>query len=144
VMDKIKAAMKPEFPNDPQFNPYAFWGGDNGSLPGADFELKVRQYEGYPNYDKSQFKTPAEFMGGVDKKIEAVWKQQYKLSEFIDPSQFKSGEELKKRYAFVMGQATTTSNTSTQAFNSDENSYAGVGGEEEENAEDFYKKLASQ
>lgn len=138
VMDKIESAMKPEFPSDPKFNPFEFWGGDNGELPGADFELKIRQYEGYPNYDKSQFKTSSEFMKGDDKKLQKVWESQYKLSEFVDPAQFKSGEELAKKYAFVMGKAAVQQRATTEDNNAD------VGGEEaEDDAQSYYRDLAN-
>jgi hypothetical protein len=35
--------------------------------------------------------------------MEAIWKKQYSLAEIVDPSQFKSYEELKKRLDYVLG-----------------------------------------
>ena len=35
-----------------------------------------------------------------------IWKKEYSLSEIVDPSQFKSYEDLKKRLNYVLGTAT--------------------------------------
>jgi hypothetical protein len=42
-------------------------------------------------------------MGGDDKKLELLWKKQYALKEFINPSSFKSYEELKERFKKTVG-----------------------------------------
>lgn len=150
VMDKINAARKPEFPSDPKFNPFAFWEGtdEDGNTvpPGADFELKVRQVEGYPNYEKCVFKQPTEFMGGDDKKLETIWKQQYKLAEFIDPANFKPAHELEKKFAVATGRSATQSNSSSAAQNSHEEVPVMAGGGDDESSEamDFYRKLADE
>lgn len=99
LFQKIQEAMIPE--SDPvdqkdPVNPFCPW-------KGANFRLKCRKVEGYPNYDQSNFSTPEPLFGGDDKKIESVWRSQHKLSELLDPSQFKSYEELKKRLDRVLG-----------------------------------------
>jgi hypothetical protein len=43
-------------------------------------------------------------MGGDDKKLEALWKKQYKLQEFLHPSNFKSYDELKERFKKTVGE----------------------------------------
>jgi hypothetical protein len=35
--------------------------------------------------------------------MEAIWKKEYSLAEFLDPSQFKSYDELKKRLDYTLG-----------------------------------------
>ena len=38
-----------------------------------------------------------------DDAMEAIWKKQYSLEEFVAPDQFKSYDELKKRLDYVLG-----------------------------------------
>jgi hypothetical protein len=72
---------------------------------GADFVLKVRTVEGYPNYDTSTFKSPIALFGGDEGKLEAVYNKQYDLSEWTDPKNYKSYDELKARLALVLGES---------------------------------------
>lgn len=96
VMTKIKDMIEPPFKDDPSVDPFCFFGG-------ANFRLKVKNVEGYPNYDSSVFDSPAPLFGGDEKKIQKVWDSEYSLKEFLDPNRFKSYEELKKRFEEVMG-----------------------------------------
>ena len=48
IFDKINEAMHPQFADEKAVNPFDFWDG-------ANFKLKIRQVEGYRNYDKSEF-----------------------------------------------------------------------------------------
>lgn len=98
VMTKIKDMIEPPFKDDPSVDPFCFFGG-------ANFRLKVKNVEGYPNYDSSVFDSPAPLFGGDEKKIQAIWDSEYALKEFLDPARFKSYEELKKRFEEVMGAA---------------------------------------
>ena len=103
IFQKIQEAMIPE--NDPvdqkdPVNPFCPW-------KGANFKLKCRKVDGYPNYDQSDFSRQDSLFNGDDKEIETLWKNQHKLSELLDPSQFKSYEELKKRLDRVLGLSAT-------------------------------------
>lgn len=100
IFDKIEEAMTPAFPDEKPINPFDFWSG-------ANFKLKMRNVEGYRNYDKSEFETPSPVYDDDD-KMEALWKTEYSLKEFIDPSQFKTYEQIKNRLDKVLG--TTSSN----------------------------------
>ena len=95
IFDKIKDAMQPEFQDEDPMNPFDFWDG-------ANFKLKIRQVEGYRNYDKSEFAS-ASPVADSDEAIEAIWNQQHSLAEIVSPSNFKSYEELKKKLDFVLG-----------------------------------------
>ena len=44
IFDKIKDVMQPQFEDEAPMNPFDFW-------EGANFKLKIRQVEGYRNYD---------------------------------------------------------------------------------------------
>lgn len=104
VFNKIKDAMQPEFEDEEKFDPYNFW-------TGANFRLRIRQLNGFPNYEKSEFDSPSEFMDGDDDKLEEIWKQQYSLKELLDPSLFKSYDELKEKFERTLGMFGST-NTS--------------------------------
>lgn len=95
IFDKLNEAMNPEFADEDALNPFDFW-------EGANFKLKIRNVEGYRNYDKSEFAKPtALFLD--DDEMEAVWKKQHSLQEFIAPGKFKSYEELKAKLNKVLG-----------------------------------------
>lgn len=73
---------------------------------GANFRLKVNMIKvdgkSMPNYDSSQFDSPSELSDDVLEKIED---KLYNLSEFIDPSNCKTEEELTVRFKKVIGEA---------------------------------------
>lgn len=56
-----------------------------------------------PIYDACKFDNPSALLGGDEEAIERVWKQSYSLQEFILPENFKSYDELKKKYCAVLG-----------------------------------------
>ena len=95
IFDKITAAMQPEFEDESPIDPFDFW-------QGANFKLKAKNVAGYRNYDSSEFTTPGPLLDDDD-AMEALWKKEYSLSEFIAPDQFKSYDELKKRLDSVLG-----------------------------------------
>jgi hypothetical protein len=95
IYDKLNDAMNPQFPGDVPMNPFDLWSG-------ADFKLKIRNVEGYRNYDKSEFSTPAPLFD-EDERMEAIWKQEHSLQAFLNPSNFKSYDELKAKLDKVLG-----------------------------------------
>lgn len=100
IFDKIKDAMNPEFDDEVAINPFDFW-------EGANFKLKIREVEGYRNYDKSEFaKTSA--IAEDDDEIEAIWNQAKSLQAFVAPDKFKSYEELSKLLQNALGNTVTT------------------------------------
>jgi hypothetical protein len=96
IFDKISEAMNPEFDDEKPVNPFDFW-------EGANFKLKIRNVEGYRNYDKSEFEKPEALFDGDDAKLEELWKKEYSLKEFLDKKHFKSPEQLKARLDKVLG-----------------------------------------
>jgi hypothetical protein len=89
IWDKIELAMNPEFEDEKKINPFDFW-------EGANFKLKIRNVEGYRNYDKSEFEAPTPLKDS-DEQLEAIWKQQHSLQAFLEPKEFKSYDDLKAR-----------------------------------------------
>ena len=96
IFDKITEAMNPEFEDEKPINPFDFW-------EGANFKLKIRNVEGYRNYDKSEFPEASALFDGDDDKLEELWKKEYGLKEFVEKKQFKSYEQLKSRLDKVLG-----------------------------------------
>ena len=70
---------------------------------GANFKLKIRNVEGYRNYDKSEFAEASPLFNGDDEKLEELWKKEFSLKEFTDKSQFKPYDQLKGRLDKVLG-----------------------------------------
>ena len=95
IFDKINEAMNPAFEDEKPLNPFDMWNG-------ANFKLKIRKVEGYQNYDKSEFESPSALLDDDD-KLEAIWKKEYSLKEFLAPENFKSYDELKARLDKVLG-----------------------------------------
>ena len=96
IFEKVQEAMQPQYQDETPINPFDFWNG-------ADFKLKIRQVDGYVNYEKSEFAAPSPLAGGNDKELETIWAKQYRLKEFTDPKSFKSYDELKARLLKVLG-----------------------------------------
>ena len=100
IFDKITAAMQPEFEDEEAIDPFDFW-------QGANFKLKAKNVAGYRNYDSSEFARQDTLLED-DEAMEAIWKKEYSLEDFVAPDQFKSYDELKKRLDYVLGLKGTT------------------------------------
>lgn len=95
IFDKIMDAMQPQFADEDPINPFDFWAG-------ADFKLKIRQVEGYRNYDKSEFASSSA-LSEDDTYLEGIYNSMHNLAEYTDPATFKSYDELKKKMDSVLG-----------------------------------------
>jgi hypothetical protein len=94
IFDKIKDVMQPTFEDEKPVNPFDLW-------EGANFKLRIRQVEGYRNYDKSEFDGSTPLDENED-KLEQVWGDTHSLAAFLDPSNFKSYDELKNKLNAVL------------------------------------------
>jgi hypothetical protein len=95
IFDKIMDSMQPQFPDEKPVNPFDMW-------EGADFTVKIRKVEGYPNYDASSFKSQSAL--GDEAAMEAVYDKQHSMVEFTDPKEYKSYEDLQARLNLVLGE----------------------------------------
>jgi len=95
IFDKLTAAMQPEFEDEEAIDPFDFW-------TGANFKLKAKNVAGYRNYDSSEFSRPGQLLDDDD-EMEAIWKKQYSLEQLVASDQFKTYDELKKRFDNVIG-----------------------------------------
>jgi len=112
IFDKLNEAMNPQFQDEDPLNPFDLWSG-------ANFKLKIRNVEGYRNYDKSEFASPGP-LSEDDSVMETIWKQEHSLQSFLSPSNFKSYDELSKRLAVVLGTDKTPARASKPKVDEDE------------------------
>jgi hypothetical protein len=143
IFDKITEAMQPAFDDEQPINPFDFW-------KGANFKLKIRKVDGYWNYDKSEFEgvsTVAE----SDDKIKEIWSKQYALKPFLDPSNFKTYDELKEKLNRVIKgdrNASTVENANLPPKNNDTAKSTPVSAQPEASDDDdtlsYFSKLAEE
>jgi predicted DNA-binding ArsR family transcriptional regulator len=152
IFEMLKEAISPAFADEQAINPFDIRG------EGANFKIKIRKVDGYWNYDKSEFDSPAPLFAEED-KLEEVVSSLHSLSAIIAPEEFKSYEELKEKFDRVLGLtgATSTSTAESIAEDLDEVPWSDVNKEpvaeepviqsadsnDSEDAMDYFKKLAS-
>ena len=95
IFDMIMDVMQPSFADEQPINPFDFWNG-------ANFKLKIRNVEGYRNYDKSEFESPSQLAS--DEDLEKIYTQLNPLNEFTDPTNYKTYDELKAKLMRVLGE----------------------------------------
>jgi len=145
IFGKIEDLMDPEFEDETPVNPYDLWAG-------ADFKLKVRKFEGYANYDKSEFAEPSALYDGDEKQLEAMYDGLYPLQEIVAPDKFKKYDELKTRLFQTVGQSTKGETDAGEAAPAPEQPSAEAAqeeavpadGAEQEEGMEFFKKLAAE
>jgi len=94
IFDKIMDKARPTFEDETPVNVFDLW-------EGADFKLRQRKVEGYPNYDQSVFLEPSP-ISKDDEEVLKVVNSQYLLTEFLDRKNFKTYEELSRKLASVL------------------------------------------
>jgi len=114
IFDKITAAMQPEFDDETPIDPFDFW-------TGANFKVKIVKKDGYWNYDKSEFDKPSALFDDDD-AMEAIWKKQYSLEDFVNPEKFKDYDQLNSRLKSVLGKAKVQQKVDESFENEDEDS----------------------
>jgi hypothetical protein len=98
IFEMIMDKCQPTFEDEKPLNVFDLW-------EGAEFKLRMRQVDGFPNYSTSTFSDPKPL--GEDEAILAAVNSQEPLKQFVDPSKFKSYDELEKKLQMVMnGQMT--------------------------------------
>jgi hypothetical protein len=94
IFDKIMDKARPTFEDETPVNVFDLW-------EGADFKLRQRKVEGYPNYDQSTFMEPAAVTESEEDLLKLMNKV-HDLKEFVDPKNFKSYEELSRKLESVL------------------------------------------
>lgn len=106
IQSQILDAMDPQYEDEEAINPFDMWSG-------ANFKLKIRKVEGWPNYDKSEFESPSPIHEDDDWIKENVYDKLYDLNEFLDPATYKTYDELKAKLDSVLG-TNSRSNTTKE------------------------------
>lgn len=101
IFDKLNELMHPEFEDEVAVNPFDLW-------EGANFRLRIRNFEGYRNYDKSTFDEPSVVTNAAgeplnDEQLEEIYNSTHSLQEIVDPKNFKTYEELLERLNKAVG-----------------------------------------
>lgn len=112
IFDKIMDKARPTFEDEKPVNVFDFW-------EGADFKLRMRKVDGYANYDQSTFMEPSAIAGGDEEAILEVANKQHKLSEFLDPKNFKSFDELSRKLADVLDDASAPTKSAAKMSEDD-------------------------
>jgi len=136
IFEKITGVMNPEFADETPLNPFDLWEGSN-------FKMKMRQVDGFPNYDKSEFTDKCPLVDD-ENKLEEIWKQQYSLTEVTEEKNFKNYAELEARFNTVIARK-----GDEFVGNIEESSDIGltepaVLAEKTDDTLDYFKKLAEQ
>ena len=136
IFDKVQAMLEPEFEDETAINPFNFW-------EGANLKLKIRKVEGYRNYDKSEFDSPSP-VSEDDAEIERLWKASHSLKAFLDSKEFMPYDEMKAKLNRVLGLAGAAKPTRTVEEDSgdDEPAFETTAGDSDDDALDFFRKLA--
>jgi hypothetical protein len=139
IFEKISSALKPEFEDESPTDAFDLW-------TGANFKLKVRMADGYPNYDKSEFETPSVLGGFEDEDLEELWKKCNSLKEFVSPENFKSYDQLKTRLDAVLGTKRTPVVKSDESFESEEvrSAPTSTSEDDEDDTLSYFQKLAEE
>ena len=96
IFDKIMEAVNgDELEGREPINPFDFWAG-------ANFKLRAKKVAGYPNYDSSEFADVTTLDDLDDAQLESIWNRQHKLNPIIEPSMFKTYEQLQERLNLVL------------------------------------------
>ena len=84
IFEKIMDVMQPSFADEKAVNPFDLW-------EGANFKLKIRNVEGYRNYDKSEFDSQTALSeddtvleGIYNKQVEPVTAEQMSAADDAD------------------------------------------------------------
>lgn len=97
IFDKLMDKARPTFAEDKPVNVFDLW-------EGADFKLRMRKVDGYPNYDQSTFADASPLLSGDEEQLLEVVGKQYRLAEFLDRKNFKSYEELSRILSDVLSE----------------------------------------
>jgi len=145
IFDKVQDLMQPQFPGETPVDPFDLW-------KGADFQLKIRNVEGYRNYDRSEFKEPSALYEGDEVQLQAALNQLHDISQYIDPDNYKSYGDLEAKLTEVLGQSAPRTIKEEVALDNETPPWSdpapaqtaeAAGDADDEDAMSFFQKLAN-
>lgn len=96
IQDQINPQSTIENPNPKPCNPFDAYQGKN-------FKYRLRSKDDYKKVpDKSEFEEKCSAISDNDELLDSIYNKQYALKPMIDPSEFKSYEELEKQLNKVL------------------------------------------
>ena len=158
IFEMLKEAISPAFEDESAINPFDL------RDEGANFKIKIRKVDGYWNYDKSEFDAQASLFDD-EAQLNTINSSTHSLTEIISPEQFKGYDELKEKLDRVLGLSGGVANSTAESVAEDmeEVPWSGVntetvaeepviasaesstvGDSEEDEAMDYFKKLAAE
>jgi hypothetical protein len=144
IFDKIMDKARPTFEDETPVNVFDLW-------EGADFKLRMRKVDGYPNYDQSTFLEPSVITEDEEKLLSIV-NSQHKLSEFLDRKNFKTYEELSRKLASVLDAGGSSTPTAASIAEDEPQQVKAVSkskvtisqDDDDEEAMSYFKKIAME
>ena len=145
IFDKVQDLMQPQFPGETPVDPFDLW-------KGADFQLKIRNVEGYRNYDRSEFKEPSALYEGDEVQLQAALNQLHDINQYIDPDNYKSYADLEAKLTEVLGQSAPRTIKEEVALDNETPPWSdpapaqtaeAAGDADDEDAMSFFQKLAN-
>jgi hypothetical protein len=99
IFDKLTTAMNPpeEYGEEPR-DPFGFFDG-------CVVKLKIKNKDGYRNYDDTTVEPATDLYDGDEEKLMDILEKMHDIQEFLDPKLFKSFEDLETRFKQVTGQS---------------------------------------
>lgn len=112
IFEKAMDKMKPTFEDEEAINVFDLWGG-------ADFKIRMKKVDGYPNYDTSVFNNPSQ-VADTDEEIVQIVNSMYDVTEFIQPKKFKSYNDLSIKFNQIVNGNNTTQASDDIPFGDDD------------------------
>ena len=107
IFDMIQAAGEPQFEDETPVNVFNLYNG-------ANFKLKARKADGFVKYDKSTFEESSQWLKD-ESEMETLYNGLYSLEAEIAEDKFKPYDELKKKFARVIGASADTSSFTAES-----------------------------
>ena len=122
IFDMIQASGAPEFEDESPVNVFNLFNG-------ANFKLKARKADGFVKYDKSGFEESSQWLKD-ESEMETLYNGLYSLEAEIAEDKFKSYDELKKKFARVIGASADTSSFTAESVSAPERTVSEIASDE--------------
>lgn len=144
MIEKKVNPPEPEFEGDVQDDPVDIY----DLIDGCNFRLRLKNTGKYPSYESSTFDGPSPIAESSE-EMEAIWNAEYSLKEFTEEGFFKSYDDLKDRYEFVingkkteMSELASPSTEETPSF-MPKSTRVSVPSSDEDDDMKFFEKMAN-
>lgn len=133
IHDMIEDKLHPQFEDEVKINAFDLW-------EGANFKLRIRDVEGYRNYDKSEFDRPSP-LSQDEEEMEKIWRSCHSLNALLARDNFKTYDELKTRLNLVLGLNEDTRQVTQRAENAPTSTTNAPPWEADNEEDEFIRRL---